>query len=305
MYKKTLVYGLSRDYYEHEQWIKARYEITGCCDQDRTRLLPGIGIPKEEIKKCLHEFDTILVTADPVSIVADLVDEFGADLTKIQVLFYELVKDNHAQIQFFGDDNEDAALLLLFNQLGYSSKDVRYLEIGTNDPVRFNDTFNFYLRNTKGGYLVDPLPAVGYLAQLIRPKDKFVNAAVSSESKEKGCTFYACKSSTVSSLHKAHHRQWDGQSHNDVQEIQVKLLGINDLLASLDFVPDFLLVDAEGEDERILHAMDYESYRPKVIMTEADHMSAGRENLIDFMKGKGYIEYATIRQNIIFMEGVR
>ena len=151
MKKNTLVYGLSKDYFENEEWIHKHYEITGCCDQDRSRLLPTIGVPKEELKDHLHEFETVLIAADPVSIVADLVDVFDVPLEKIEVLFYEMDKESQAKIQFYGNDSEDAALLLLFHQLGYEGKDVRYLEIGTNDPVRFNNTFNFYKKNTGGG----------------------------------------------------------------------------------------------------------------------------------------------------------
>ena len=300
MRKNTLVYGLGKDYFDNEDWIHKHYEVTGCCDQDNSRLLQGTGIPKKCLKERIHEFETILIAADPVSIIADLVDVFHVPLEKIAVLFYEMDKDSQAKIRFYGNDNEDAALLLLFQQMGYTKKDVKYVEIGTNDPVRFNNTFNFYKRNTGGGILVDPLPAVGYLSQLIRPRDRFIHAGVSEYSAE-NVPFFACKSSTVSSLYEKHHHHWDGQSHNSIQQIQVELIGVNDLLEQAGDVLDFLLIDAEGEDEKIIHAINYERYHPKVIMVEFDHMEESKEDLVRFMCNKGYVEFTTIKQNIIFV----
>lgn len=303
MFKNTLVYGLSKDYIINEAWINEHYDVTGATDQDESRLPAGIGIKKTELKKRINDFDTILVCADPVSIVADLVDEFSVPMEKIQVLYYELDKSSKNYLRFYGNDREDAALLLLFEQLGYKGRDVRYLEIGTNDPVRFNNTYNFYLRNQnihKGGTLVDPWPSVGYLASIIRPQDNFIQGAVSAESGGM-ISFWACKSSTVSSLNLEHHSKWDGQSHNEVKEIKVPLLGINDILSGLDYVPDFLLIDAEGEDVRIIRAIDFNRYRPTVIMIEIAHMDRSENDLRDFMAQKGYSVYAGIEQNIIFV----
>lgn len=114
-------------------------------------------------------------------------------------------------------------------------------------------------------------------------------------------SFWVCKSSTVSSLNSEHHSKWDGQSHNEVKEIKVPLLGINDILSGLDYVPDFLLIDAEGEDIRIIRAIDFDRYRPMVIMIEIAHMDGSENDLRDFMAQKGYSVYAGIEQNMIFV----
>ena len=65
--------------------------------------------------------------------------------------------------------------------------------------------------------------------------------------------------------------------------------------------PDLLLVDAEGEDEKILSAVDYARFQPKIIMVEMDHLDSSREHMISFMRRHGYIEYTTIKYNTIFV----
>lgn len=299
MKRNTLVYGINKDYHENINWIMEHYEVKGAFDQDQSRLPPEIGINKNDIAKKIHEFDTILVTADPVSIVDDLVDVFFVPLDKIDILYYEIDKDSSSVIRFYGNDNEDAALLLLIEKLGYSNKVIKYLEIGTNDPMRFNVTYNFYKQNGEG-YIVDALPSVAYLAKMLRPRDKFIQAAVSDKSGE-DITFYACKSSTVSSLHEKHHEKWNGQSHNSVKEIKVPLMGINELLGRMEYIPDLLVVDAEGEDEKIIRGIDYTKYRPAIIMVEANHMNCDYRELVRFMNDRDYFEYASLQQNVIFV----
>lgn len=300
MNERTLVYGLGKEYQEHREWVATHFRVTGYCDQDVTRMPPEGAVCKDELKERLAEFDLVLVTADPVSIVADLLEEFHVPLEKIRVLYYELAKQVPPLRTFYGENAEDAVLMLLCRELGLSFEGLSYLEIGTNDPVRFNNTYNLYRLGARG-LLVDPLPAVGELIRMSRSEDRFLHAAVSAEGDGAQKLFFASKSSTVSSLSYEHHKAWDGVSHNEVREIPVDVFGINTILERMGETPDLLLVDAEGEDEKILTALDYTRFCPKVIMVEMDHLDSSRAHMMQFMKDHGYIEYTTIKYNTIFI----
>ena len=299
MNERTLVYGLGKEYQEHKDWVAANFNVTGYCDQAAQRIPECGAVRKEELRTRLAEFDLVLVTADPVSIVTDLIEEFGVPMEKIRVLYYELAQRERPLRTFYGENAEDAVLMLLVRELGLSLKGLSYLEIGTNDPVRFNNTYNLYRLGARG-LLVDPLPTVGELIRMSRPEDRFLHAAVSDVGGTQQ-TFYASKSSLVSSLSYEHHKAWDGITRNEVREIPVDVLGINEVMEQMGSVPDLLLVDAEGEDEKIMHAFDYERFHPKVIVVEMDHLDTSRENMIHFMEDHGYIVYATIAYNTIFV----
>ena len=133
-----------------------------------------------------------------------------------------------------------------------------------------------------------------------RSEDRFLHAAVSAVGDGSQKLFFASKSSTVSSLSYEHHKAWDGLSHNEVREIPVAVFGINAVLERMGKTPDLLLVDAEGEDEKILSAFDYARFHPKAIMVEMDHLDSSRAHMISFMREHGYMEYATIKYNTIF-----
>ena len=296
----TLVYGLAGDYEENKEWIASHFHVTGYCDQDESRL-PAMGaVRKEELRERLGAFDIVLVTADPVSIVEDLIRTFDVPEEKIRVLFYEMAKEESALRRFYGENAEDALLMLLCGELGLPLRGLAYLEIGTNDPVRFNNTYSLYRAGARG-LLVDPLPAVGRLAAMARPDDRFLHAAVSAQSSAKPMTFYASKSSLVSSLSREHHHAWDGITHNEVYEIPVDVIGINEIVDTCPPLVDMLLVDAEGEDEKIMRALDYARFHPAVIMVEMDHLDTSRAELIAFMRTNDYLEYTTIKYNTIFV----
>lgn len=299
MNERTLVYGLGKEYQENKDWVAENFNVTGYCDQVVERMPAEGAVRKEELRKRLSEFDLVLVTADPVSIVADLLEEFSVPLEKIRVLYYELAKRELPLRTFYGENAEDAVLMLLCSEIGLPLKELTYLEIGTNDPVRFNNTYNLYRLGARG-LLVDPLPTVGELVRMSRPEDHFLHAAVSGMGGTQQ-TFFASKSSLVSSLSYEHHKAWDGITHNEVREIPVDVLGINAVMERMDIVPDLLLVDAEGEDEKILRALDYARFHPKIIMVEMDHLDSSREQMMQFMGDHGYIEYTTIKYNTIFV----
>ena len=302
MNERTLVYGLGREYQEHKDWVAANFNVTGYCDQVVERLPACGAVRREELKEHLAAFDLVLVTADPVSIVADLLEEFGVPLEKIRVLYYELAQREMPLRTFYGENAEDAVLMLLVSELGLPLNGLSYLEIGTNDPVRFNNTYNLYRLGARG-LLVDPLPTVGALIRMVRPADRFLHAAVSGGGTDEPAQrmFYASKSSLVSSLSYEHHKAWDGITRNEVRAIPVDVLGINEVMEQMGSVPDLLLVDAEGEDEKIMRAFDYARFHPKVVMVEMDHLDTSRENMIRFMDDHGYIVYTTIAYNTIFV----
>ena len=120
MNERTLVYGLGKEYQEHREWVATHFHVTGYCDQDVTRMPPEGAVCKDELKERFAEFDLVLVTADPVSIVADLLEEFHVPLEKIRVLYYELAKQVPPLRTFYGENAEDAVLMLLCRELGLS-----------------------------------------------------------------------------------------------------------------------------------------------------------------------------------------
>ncbi len=259
-------------------------------------------ISRAHLKEYIDKIDYVLITMAEcrMDAVQDLVLNYGVPLEKIWFFRYTGDKDDYTFIEvfkreysFFGQFYDDVLLWHLFQKLGYSLSNIHYLEIGTNDPVLCNNSFFFYTHGARG-CLVDPLPLSEYFCSKMRSGDKFVRAAISSASGG-DTTFFISAGTQVSSLRREH----AGKGH---WEIKVPQIGINDLLASLDFIPDLLLIDAEGEDEIILQALDYNKYHPIIIEAEMDKMEREGEKFRLFMKVQGYTLFTQLGGNFIFID---
>ena len=83
---------------------------------------------------------------------------------------------------------------------------------------------------------------------------------------------------------------------DNAKSVEVRCFHINELLQKAGFVPDLLLVDAEGEDENIILNLDYEQFSPKVIIVESLN-----PRVINHLREKKYRFYCNIANvNAIF-----
>lgn len=297
---RIVVYGLGKYFEENREAISNEYNVVAYCDinKEKVRKLGG-----REVSwlKNNDDFDTLLVTARPMVTVPYLVDELKIPMRKILVHKYESVRKNSDMIQFHGEHMEDCILLLLINKMKKPLKKIKYLEIGVNDPIIKNNSYLLYSLGMRG-VLVDALPNVKTLATLVRRYDSFVNVAVTND-KSLGdkITFYNCNYSGISSLSK----EWilhAGVKETDITEIQVPQIEINDLMESIEFLPDILLLDAEGYDERLVRAIQYEKFSPSIIVAELGRPSP---SLISFMKEAGYLLYTVVVDNAFFIRPER
>ena len=304
MKKKVLCYGLGHDFIEDYAAIHEKYDVIGYSDRNEKRAIHHGGtkaIARSRIKEYVDQVDYILLTLAECRMDAaqELVLNFEVPIDKLYFFRYIGDGDNYTftdvfkrQVSFFGQFYDDVLLWHIFQRLSYDLQHVRYLEIGTNDPILSNNSYFFYAHGASG-CLIDPLPLSERFCKIMRPRDQFIRAAVSSVSGS-DVTFFLSPGTQVSSLH----REFAGEHH---LETIVPKLGINELIASLNFMPDLVLVDAEGEDERILRALNYTKYHPIVIEAEMDKMEHG-DDFQDFMRINGYTLLTQLGGNFFFID---
>ena len=255
----------------------------------------------EEALARLNDYEIALVVTDSAVKDISYLISCGIPLHKIRSLLHEkVVSEDKTFIpskKFWGQNGEDVILALLFTEKNIAPSNVKYLEIGTNDPIFGNNSYYFYERGGRG-VLVDPLPSAGIMANMVRPNDHFIQAAVTGESSSEKKVFYVDETVTaISSLHPAWMKESKAKGEHTVHEIEVRVIGINDLIQEIGFSPNLLLIDAEGEDENILYNLDFTVYHPLAIIVE----SISGE-LITYMRSKGYIWYANIQEtNFVFL----
>lgn len=211
----------------------------------------------------------------------------------------------------FSQCGEDGIInYLLFVVFKRDPSTIHYLDIGCNDFRKDNNTYYMYLLGA-GGVVVDANPVCVETFRRNRPRDTVLNVGVGAKD-EGNMVFYVMSNYGLSSFSRESVEDAIAKNpENRVEkEITVPVVGINTLLEKYftDVGLDVLSIDAEGIDEKILAALDYEKYRPQIIIVETIEyapwvvVEQKRDEIMDIMKQKGYIEFAFTGVNSIFID---
>ncbi len=199
---------------------------------------------------------------------------------------------------------EDLLVQYIFNLRGIRKPS--YLDIGANHPYFISNTALFYRKGSRGINIeANPLLHDAFMKH--RPNDVNLNIGISD--KEEELDFYIMSDNTLSTFSKDECNQLIASGKTLYKVEKVKLTTISNILEQYcnGVFPDFLSIDIEGFDFQILKSIDFSKSSPKVICVEAAEYSptgagARRNELIDFLVGKGYYEYANTNLNAIMVK---
>ncbi|MFZ5765135.1 MAG: FkbM family methyltransferase [Thermodesulfobacteriota bacterium] len=205
----------------------------------------------------------------------------------------------------YSQSGEDIIVQRVLGRMGV--KEVRYLDIGANDPVRLNNTYLLYKKGGRG-VLVEPDPALCRRLSRRRKGDVVLQAGIGSigSSEARLYCFDNAYLNTFSREEADKIEQYG--KHRVVRTETVRLLDVNTILADyFDHGPDFLSLDVEGFDLEILAALDFNRFRPRVLCVETliyteDNTEKKREEIFSLMEGNGYLLYGDTYINSIFVD---
>jgi FkbM family methyltransferase len=205
----------------------------------------------------------------------------------------------------FSQCGEDLLVDYVFRLRGLENP--TYMDIGANDPYFLSNTAFFYRKGCRG-INIEANPLLISRLKRFRRKDINLNLGVGSAKGE--MNFYIISDPTLSSFSKEEAERVVASGKNKIDA--VKKIHLNTVENIVDEYcngkfPDFLSIDVEGMDEEILNTIPFEKYWPKIICVEAAEYSpigAGmrKDKLIDFIKSKGYYEYANTNLNAIMVK---
>ena len=193
------------------------------------------------------------------------------------------------QLRSFSQEGEDRILdrMLEGKKVGF------YVDVGAHHPVRFSNTYLFYLRGWRG-INIDATPGSMRAFQKQRAKD--LNLEIGIGNKAGIRTLYRFSDPALNSFDSelSHSRDATNNPFKIVGTSEVTIKPLADILR--DYVPagkeiDFLTVDAEGFDLAVIMSNDWSIYRPKIILAESlmtDLQSLIASPLAVFLMDKGY-----------------
>ncbi len=201
----------------------------------------------------------------------------------------EALRHAKASYSMHGEDMVAASLLL--NYKG----DRKFVDIGCFDPIRWSNTYFFYLRGWRG-ICVDVNDRLSDRWRKLRPHDTFLARAVG----DGGCAFY--REHDASPASNEVRRSHDG-THSG-PERQVSPVRLESLLREWNGNGDgigLMSVDCEGMDLEVLSSNDWNRYRPAVLIVEDNEMNLSGP-VVGFCESVGYALHGLVGTSLLFRD---
>ncbi|WP_291910770.1 FkbM family methyltransferase [Chitinophaga sp. CB10] len=189
----------------------------------------------------------------------------------------------------YAQEGEDMILRRFFGRY----KKGFYVDIGAHHPVRFSNTYGFYLDGWRG-INVDAMPGSMDSFRKKRPRD--INLELPVSDKTETLNFYIFNEPALNTFSEQEARSKDGKNNNKIIDIRpletVTLASILDKHLPEGQQIDFMSIDVEGLDIRVLKSNNWEKYRPEFLLVEEllsniTNSMGGEVN--QFLQGQGYM----------------
>lgn len=235
-----------------------------------------------------------------ILMIEKIVDEFkmgGVHGVITRSIAHVVHKIGPKYTRSYSQNGED---VLIAFYLG-NRESISYIDIGANQPKRLSNTYLLSKKyKVRKGVLVEANPLLISALRKIRKKETILNVGVTNG--ENGVqTFFLMNANTLGSFEESHIKEWEKHGYYKVGEKQVNVVNINNLLYEYfaNEKIDLLSIDVEGLDEKILYAIDFEKFRPEVIVFETfDNVEDMRKYFLE----KGYKELGKTMVNTIMVD---
>lgn len=201
----------------------------------------------------------------------------------------------------FSQDGED----MILDQIFWTKLKGVYVDVGAHHPIRFSNTYRFYLRGWTG-INIDAAPGSMSAFHKFRPKDTNLELAIAEHSGR--MTFHIFNEPALNTFDATLAKERDGQ--DSFRIISTKMVPVRTLSQVLDeHLPvnqeiDFLSVDVEGFDLAVLRSNDWKRFRPEYILAEDCAVETVEQALncpiAIFLRSVGYTLFAKTSLTQIF-----
>lgn len=201
----------------------------------------------------------------------------------------------------FSQDGEDIVIAELFN----NKPEGFYVDVGAHHPQRFSNTYYFYL-NGWSGINIDAMPGSMKIFDDLRPRD--INLEIPISDKSEILTYYQFDEPALNSFSLPLSHELIKTSHYKIiAETQLKTQTLAEVLDKHlppEQTIDFLSIDVEGLDYKVMISNNWDKYKPKVILVEDLELSSlkniNTSKVCLFLEQRGYILLVKTMRTLIF-----
>lgn len=205
----------------------------------------------------------------------------------------------------YAQSGEDLIVDFLLRQIHIDKP--TYIDLGAHHPIYLSNTYFFYERGAHG-VCVEPDPSLCSYIKRIRKKDICLNVGVGVDDAT-AAKFYVMTTKTLNTFSKTEAERYQSYGTQKIENVlDISLMKLEHIIDQ-NFVrpPNFVSLDVEGLDFEILKTFNFDRHRPEVLCIETITYTENKtekklQDLIEFVKSRGYLVYADTYINTIFVD---
>ena len=204
-------------------------------------------------------------------------------LNKIHIIHSIFIKHKFfVKKKSYSMDNEDIAVLNYFK----NKRNGFYVDVGCYHPIHRNNTYLLHKKNWNG-INIDTSEFSIDLFNFIRPKDLNYNCAISNKN-EIIKLFYQKK---LSQLTTTEINQAKTVFQGNIKEKEIQAYTLDNILNKSKYkgiIIDFLDIDVEGADLKVLKGLSFDKYKPELVCVEIHEKKVNQSEIYNFLIDKDY-----------------
>ena len=227
---------------------------------------------------------------------------FKTKLTYKIYLYYNLYIRHKAylrRIQYsqWGEDQ-------FINEFFKNKSDGIYLDIGCFHPVMYSNTCLLHRKGWRG-INIDINPTSIDLFNIIRPKDTNLCTTIN-KTKETFKVYYDDPFSPVNTLDKQFYEYLENKHNKNEKKLTVVSKSMKEILtiSKIEGCIDFINIDVEGMDYKILKNIDLNKLKPKLISIETHNVDGSKskdfETIVKLVKENSFSIYKRVGPTTLF-----
>ena len=179
-----------------------------------------------------------------------------------------------------------------------------YVDVGCHHPLINNNTYLLYKKGWRG-INIDINQTSIDLFNIIRPKDTNLCTTIN-ETKETFKVYFDDPFSPVNTLDKQFYENLENKHNNNEKKLTVESKSMKEILniSKIDGSIDFINLDVEGMDYKILKNIDLKQLKPKLISIETHDVDGSKskdfESIVKLMKSSSFSIYKRVGPTTLF-----